>query len=452
MTNKIIDIEKTLELEKARQQLEDREYGGMRAYLVSLEFIEDDPIDVQESLQELGALVRTLGDECVGVTVQKKAKPVPATFIGVGKAEEIKSTCGQLPIDYIVFDQELSPTQIRNLENLIEKPILDRTGVILQIFRKNARSKEARTQVEIAHLEYIAPRLSNAWITWERQRGGGGSGGKLRGAGETQIEIDRRKLKDKIATLKKELEKIEKERETQRKNRVDEWNVALVGYTNAGKTTLMNSLTESQLSARDALFETLDSSIRRLRGVNNMNILLTDTVGFIRNLPHGLVASFRSTLEEAAKADLLLHVVDVSHRSYKDHIKITQDVLSQVGAGEVPTIFIFNKIDALSTEPRLPKILARIYPRSLCLSSQKEEDIKRCREAIVEFLAQNMLEKEFHVAYEDAKTLSLIYAHTRVLQSEWTPECGIFKVRMTKSAFSRYFAESPHEEKENDTK
>ncbi len=441
MNYKNTDIEKTLELEKARLQLENRSQGRMKAYLVSLELLEDDPSDIQESLQELGALVRTLGDECLGVLVQKKAKPVPATFIGQGKAEEIKQSCDALHVDYVVFDQELSPTQIRNLESLTARPVLDRTGIILQIFKKNARSKEARTQVEIANLEYIAPRLSNAWIHWERQRGSGGSGGRLRGAGETQIEVDRRKIKERIANLKKDLEKIQKERETQRKNRSEEWNIVLVGYTNAGKTTLMNALTESQLSARSSLFETLDSSIRRIRGVNNMNILVTDTVGFIRNLPHGLVASFRSTLEEAAKADLILHVVDVSHRAYKDHIQVTQDVLAQVGAGDVPQIFIFNKIDLLAQEPRLPKILARAYPRSICVSSQNEEDIKKCREMIVSFLSQNMLEKTFHVSYGDSRTLSLIYAHTRVLDSNWDHDLGIFKVRMTKTMYQRYFSE-----------
>ena len=441
MNYKNLDIEKTIELEKSRLQFETRSHGRMSAYLVSLELLENDPKEIQESLQELGALVRTLGDDCVGVLVQKKAKPVPATFIGPGKAEEIKLSCEQLKIDYVVFDQELSPTQVRNLETLIGKPIMDRTGIILQIFKRNARSKEARTQVEIANLEYIAPRLSNAWIHWERQRGGGGSGGKLRGAGETQIEIDRRKIKDKIANLKKDLEKIQKERETQRKNRGDEWHVVLVGYTNAGKTTLMNSLTESHLSAKESLFETLDSSIRRIRGVNNMNILVSDTVGFIRNLPHGLVASFRSTLEEAAKADLILHVVDISHHSYKDHVQVTQDVLKQVGAADVPQIFIFNKIDLLTQEPRLAKILARAYPRSICLSSQNEDDIKRCREMIVEFLAQNMLEKTFHVSYGDSRMLSLIYAHTRVLESNWEQDVGIFKVRMTKNVYQRYFGE-----------
>ena len=439
MNKSNIDIEKTLELEKSRLQFESRDQGGMNSYLVSLELPEDNPEDIQESLQELGALVRTLGDDCLGVTVQKKSKPVPATYIGYGKAEELKKSCATLKVDYVVFDQELSPTQVRNLENLIEKPVLDRTSIILQIFKKNARSKESKTQVEIAHLEYIAPRLSNAWITWERQRGGGGVGGRLKGSGETQIEIDRRRIKDKINSLKKELEKVQKEREVQRKNRSDEWNVVLVGYTNAGKTTLMNQLTKSQLSAKDSLFETLDSSIRRIRGTNNMNILITDTVGFIRNLPHSLVASFRSTLEEACKADLLLNIVDISNKHYKEHIKVTEDVLAQVGASEVPRIVVFNKIDCIVGEPRLPRILSRSYPKSICISSQKKEDIKRFRDSIVQFLAQNMVEKIFNVSYEDSKLLSYIYSHTRVLEANWTQDEGIFKVRMSKSVYQRYF-------------
>lgn len=434
------DIEAGIELERTRSQLEQRATDTFKAYLVSLELPSDDPQEIQESLQELGALVRTLGDDCVGVTVQKKAKPVPATFIGAGKATEIKQAGKELEYDYVAFDKELSPTQIKNLETQIGKPVLDRTGIILQIFRRNARTREARTQVEIAHLEYLAPRLSNSWIAWERQRGSGGSGGKLRGAGETQIEMDRRKIKDKISSLKKDLEKIQKERVTQRKNRMDEWNVVLVGYTNAGKTSLMNALTDSQLSAKDALFETLDSNIRKIRGVNNMNILITDTVGFIRNLPHELVASFRSTLSEANHADLLLHVVDVSHPFFKEHIKITDDVLEEIGAGQVPRIIVFNKIDALDQEPHLPQILARRYENSLCVSAQNPQDIKKFRETIVQFLAQNMIEHTFHVTYQETKMLSLIYSHTRVLNATWDENRGTLHARLSKSTFEKYFA------------
>lgn len=440
MSHKHVDIEKSIALEKSRSQIESRLQGSMRTYLISLELPENIAHEIQESMQELGALVRTLNDECVGAMVQKRLKPVPATYIGQGKAEELKNTCQELQIDYVTFDQELTPTQIRNLENIIGKPVLDRTGIILQIFRKNARSKEARTQVEIAHLEYIAPRLSNAWITWERQRGSGGSGGRLKGAGETQIEIDRRKIKDRISGLKKDLEKIGKERQTQRKKRSDEWNVVLVGYTNAGKTTIMNSLTESQLSAKNALFETLDSSVRRLKGTNNINILLTDTVGFIRNLPHGLVASFRSTLEETAQADLILHVVDTSHPNHKDHMRVTDEVLGQVGAGAVPKMIVFNKMDLIKNEPNLPRILKRIYPNSVCVSGQSRSEIEKLKDSIVQFLAQDMIEKTIRIPYHDSQSLSAIYAHTRILESHWEQTEGVFKIRMSKSVYQRYFS------------
>ena len=444
------DIEKIIDLENARNVIENRASGNLKSYLVSLELPEDDPKEIQESLHELGALVRTLGDECVGVTLQKKSKPIPATYIGLGKADEIKKSSQDVFFDYVVFDQELTPTQIKNLENQIGKPVLDRTGIILQIFRRNARTKEARTQVEIAHLEYIAPRLSNSWITWERQRGGGGSGGRLKGAGETQLEIDRRKIKDKITNLKKELEKIQKERETQRKNRLDEWNVVLVGYTNAGKTSLMNALTDSHLSAKESLFETLDSSVRRIRSVNNMNILLTDTVGFIRHLPHGLVASFRSSLDEATHADLLLHVVDISHPFYKDHIKVTENVLSEIGASDVPKMIVFNKVDSLSNEPRLPKILSRVYKNSISISCKNEEDIKKFRDSIVHFLSQNMVEHTFKVSYQNSKLLSLIYAHTRVLDANWDNEEGTLQTRMSKSVYLKYFAPKKNEDDQDD--
>ena len=416
MNFKHVDIEKTIELERARHELENKsQRTPMRVYLVSLELPEDDSADIQENLVELGALVRTLGDECVAALVQKKSKPVPSTFIGQGKVEEIKASIHALKIDYVVFDQNLSPSQVRNLEQILGKLVIDRTGIILQIFRRNARTKEARTQVEIAHLEYTAPRLSNAWISWERQRGSGGSGGRLKGTGEAQIEIDRRKLKDKVASLKKELEKIQKEREVARKSRIDEWNVILVGYTNAGKTTLMNALTESQLSAKDSLFETLDSSVRKLKGSNNTNILITDTVGFIRNLPHGLVASFRSTLEEVTKADLILHIVDISHPSYKDHIRVTEDILEQLHAKDIPKVIVFNKIDNLSDEPKLPKILARVYPKSICVSTKNEEDIKKIRDFVLDFIGQNLLEEVIRVPYYNNKLLSLIYSHSRII-------------------------------------
>ncbi|NBW82359.1 GTPase HflX [bacterium] len=433
------EVERSIALEQARLQLEQRAQGGMNAYLVSVELIEDDPQQIQESLVELGSLVRSLGDEPVGVTVQKRSRIVPATLIGTGKAEELRNAAKELKIDYVVFDQELSPSQVRNLEQIIERPILDRAGVILQIFRKNAKTREAKTQVEIAHLEYLAPRISNSWIAFERQRGGGSGGTRLKGAGETQLELDKRRIREKIASLRKDLERIQTERITQRKLRSEEFNVVLVGYTNAGKTTLMNALTDSHLSAKDALFETLDSAVRTLKGGNNPRVLVTDTVGFIRSIPHGLVASFRSTLQEAARADLLLHVVDVSHPRYKDHIRVTDDVLKEVGAGDVERMYVFNKIDSLKGEPRLAKILARAYRNAVCVSAQQPDDIRKLRDALVEFFSRNMLELTLNVAYDDASLLGNIYAHSRVLSTEWTEEDARFRIRVSRANARRYF-------------
>jgi GTP-binding protein HflX len=433
------EVERSIALEQARLQLEQRAQGGMNAYLVSVELIDDDPQQIQESLVELGSLVRSLGDEPVGVTVQKRSRIVPATLIGTGKAEELRNAAKDLKIDYVVFDQELSPSQVRNLEQIIERPILDRAGVILQIFRKNAKTREAKTQVEIAHLEYLAPRISNSWIAFERQRGGGSGGTRLKGAGETQLELDKRRIREKIASLRKDLERIQTERSTQRKLRSEEFNVVLVGYTNAGKTTLMNALTDSHLSAKDALFETLDSAVRTLKGTHNPRVLVTDTVGFIRSIPHGLVASFRSTLQEAAKADLLLHVVDVSHPRYKDHIRVTDDVLKEVGAGDVERMYVFNKIDSLKGEPRLAKILARAYRNAVCVSAQQPDDIRKLRDALVEFFSRNMLELTLNVAYDDASLLGNIYAHSRVLSTEWTDEDARFRIRVSRANARRYF-------------
>ena len=450
----VSDVEKTLALDRARLQLDTRTQGGMRCYLVSLELPENEPSRIQEGLQELGSLVRSLGDEPIGATVQKRSKPDPSTFIGTGKAEELKligkSQATSIKFDYVVFDQELSPSQVRNLEKVLELPVLDRTAVILQIFRKNAKTREAKTQVEIAHLEFLAPRLSNAWIAFERQRGGSGGGGtRVRGAGETQLELDRRRVREKISNLRRELVKIQRERETQRKSRSDELMVALVGYTNAGKTTIMNGLTESDLSAKDALFETLDSTVRQLKGTGPTKVLITDTVGFIRNLPHGLVASFRSTLEETTRADLLLHVVDVSNPRYKDHMAVTDEVLKEVGAGDVPRLIVFNKFDQLKGEPRLQKILARSYPGCVCISASADADIKKLKESVLNFVQKDMVERDFKVAYNDSTTMAQIYAHTKIISTTWQDDVAHFRVRMSKESEEKYF--KPAEKKPEST-
>lgn len=330
---------------------------------------------------------------------------------------------------------------MRNLEKIIELPILDRTGVILQIFRKNAKTREAKTQVDIAHYEYLLPRLSNSWIAFERQRGssGGAAGGRLRGAGETQIEMDRRRLRDKVASLKKDLERIQTERQTQRKGRSNELNIVLVGYTNAGKTTIMNGLTDSHLSANNNLFETLDSAVRVLKGHINPRVLVTDTVGFIQNLPHALVASFRSTLEETSHADLLLHVVDASHPRFQEQIRVTEEVLQSVGAGDVPKMYIFNKVDAVAGGLRVVKLLARNFPNSICISAENKDDVKRLREAVIDYFAKNMEERTLEISYADNDKFRLVYLHTRVLSMIPTDDGAVFKVRAPAEVFQRFF-------------
>ena len=433
------DVQKMIALEQARVHLENRIMGGLKAYVVGLEKLDDDAESVREGLEEIAALVRSLGDDCVGLTVQKRARVTPATYIGSGKALEVKERCLELQADYVVFDQELSGGQVRNLEKIIEKPVLDRTTIILQIFRKNARTKEAQTQVEIAQLEYLAPRLQNSWIAFERQRGGM----KLKGAGETQIELDRRRLKERIYQLKKELVKIQKERVVQRRHRLDTPTVVLVGYTNAGKTTVMNALTDSHLVARDALFETLDSSVRTLKNSHHTKVLVIDTVGFIKDLPHGLVASFRSTLEECVHADLLVHVVDVSHPRFRDRINVTNQVLHDIGAAEVPQLVVFNKIDSLKNEPRLPAILRKTFPQSITVSAYNSEDIEKLREHVIGVFSEGFMECSLVLPYEDSRLLGIVYGQTKVLESHPLDHGIEFKLRMSKALHEKCFAKAP---------
>jgi GTP-binding protein HflX len=436
------DVEQTVALERSRLELEKRAKVRFRAYLVGVELGDDDPSAIQENLQELGALVRSLGDECVGAIVQKRAKITPHTLIGTGKAEEIKRSCGELTVDYVVCDKDLSPSQVRNLEKIIGKPVLDRTGIILQIFSKNAKTREAKTQVEIANLEYMLPRLANAWIAFERQRGtSSGASNRVRGAGEAQIELDRRRVREKISFLRRELEKISKERVTQRKGREDEFQVVLVGYTNAGKTTVMNGLTDSHLSANDNLFETLDSSVRILKGSVSPRILVTDTVGFIRNLPHSLVASFRSTLEETAHADLLIHVVDASHPRYQDQIRITEEVLKNVGAGDVPSLYVFNKVDVVAGGPRVVRILARSFPNHILISAEDKNDIRKLRDMIVDYISRDFEERTVEIPYDAADLVRNLYLHTRVLSVTPKDEGALFQVRARAEVLRRIFNE-----------
>lgn len=295
-----------------------------------------------EYLDELAFLAETAGAQTVKIFTQNLDKPVHATFIGKGKLEEIQRYAEENEVGLIIFDDELSPTQLRNIEGMFKGiKVLDRTNLILDIFAKRARTAHAKTQVELAQYQYLLPRLTGMWTHLERQKGGIG----LRGPGETEIETDRRIIRDKIARLKEQLERIDKQMVTQRKSRGKLVRVALVGYTNVGKSTLMNLLSKSDVFAENKLFATLDTTVRKV-AIKNVPFLLADTVGFIRKLPHHLVESFKSTLDEVREADVILHVVDISHPQFEDQIRVVNETLSELIKIPKPTIMVFNKIDA----------------------------------------------------------------------------------------------------------
>jgi len=295
---------------------------------------------VYEHLAELAFLAETAGAKTVRNFVQRMDLPSKKTFVGKGKLEEIAEFVKENDIDIVIFDDELSPSQLRNIEKILETKILDRSNLILDIFANRAQTANAKTQVELAQLQYLLPRLTRLWTHLERQKGGIG----MRGPGETQIETDRRIIKDKIARLKEKLKKIDKQKAVQRGNRGKMIRVALVGYTNVGKSTLMNLLSKSDIFAENKLFATLDTTVRKIV-INNIPFLMTDTVGFIRKLPHQLVDSFKSTLDEVREADLLLHVVDITHPAFEDQLNTVNQTLADIGVTDKPTILVFNKVD-----------------------------------------------------------------------------------------------------------
>lgn len=322
----------------------------------------------KEFLEELEFLAETYGVKTLKWFTQKLEKPDKSTFIGKGKLEEINKFVKENNVDVIIFDDELSPSQQRNLEKAVGKKILDRTTLILEIFSQRAQTAHAKTQVQLAQYQYLLPRLTGMWTHLERQRGGTGTRG---GAGEKEIETDRRITRDKIAVLKDHLKTIDKQMATQRKNRGDMIRVALVGYTNVGKSTIMNLLSKSQVFAENKLFATLDTTVRKVT-IDNLFFLLSDTVGFIRKLPTQLVESFKSTLDEVREADILLHVVDISHPNFEDHINVVRETLKEIGAGEKTTLLIFNKIDAFTYEKKDEDDLTPVTKRNLSMDDLKK--------------------------------------------------------------------------------
>jgi GTP-binding protein HflX len=355
------------------------------AILVSVAPKTQDDERTKEFLEELQFLAETYGVETRKWFTQKLDKPDKSTCIGKGKVEEIKTFCKENEIDVVIFDDELSPAQQRNLEKAIGKKILDRTNLILEIFSQRAQTAHAKTQVQLARLQYLLPRLTGMWTHLERQRGGTGTRG---GAGEKEIETDRRNIRDKISLLKDQLKVIDKQMATQRKSRGEMIRVALVGYTNVGKSTIMNLLSKSEVFAENKLFATLDTTVRKVT-IDNLYFLLSDTVGFIRKLPTQLVESFKSTLDEVREADILLHVVDISHFNFEDHINVVNQTLKEIGAADKPTILVFNKIDAFSYTPKEEFDLTPETRHNLSLEDLKKTWMKNLNKNCIFISAQN---------------------------------------------------------------
>lgn len=368
----------------------------------------------EEHLDELQLLADTAGADVVHKVLQVKSRFDPAFYIGKGKVEEIALLAEEEDISLIVFDDDLSPAQIRNLEKVINKKIVDRSGLILDIFASRARTNEAKTQVELAQLQYMLPRLTRMWTHLSKQFGGIGT----RGPGETQIETDRRLVRERISNLKEKLEKIATQRATQRKARKEMHNIALAGYTNAGKSTLLNTLSNSNVFVENRLFATLDATTRQVELDATTKALVTDTVGFIRKLPHHLVASFKSTLEEVTEADILLHVIDISHPQMEDHIIVVKKTIEELGAAQKPIIYVFNKIDALSDRTVIKGLQLRYSP-SIFISAQRGINITGLKELLIQSIHNSFAEETFVLSGNDYKRLSQIHELAEVTKQKF---------------------------------
>ena len=389
---------------------------------------------INEHLDELELLAETAGAEVVGRITQKVSKINSATFIGKGKANQIISQAIELDAKLIIFDDELSPGQIKNYHNLSDKiKVLDRSGLILDIFRKHARTKEATTQVNLAYLEYLLPRLTRQWTHLERQMGGIGT---RAGMGETQIEVDRRLIRTRITRLKGDLKKIEKERDTQSMRRQSEFRVSLVGYTNAGKSTLFKAITGAEVYIKDQLFATLDTTIRKLNLDSSHEILLSDTVGFVRKLPHNLVASFKSTLKEVLEADLILVVLDISSPQIKDHVNTISDVLKEMGAYEIPTIQVLNKVDLISDGKMIEK-LQRSFPEAVTISAQNHLKLSDIKQRIIQMMESNYKTVDLEFSYDDGRVISQVQQGVEVLERQYDEDSVRLKIRGSRSRISK---------------
>lgn len=390
-----------------------------KAILVGLEHGKATRWDTQESLEELSQLATTAGAVIVETYIQRLEKPTAPYYIGKGKAEELARACEEKKATSIIFDDELSPAQGRNLEIIANRKVLDRTQLILDIFAQRARTREGRLQIELAQLQYLLPRLTRMWTHLSRQTGGIGT----RGPGETQLEVDRRRVQERIAKLEKDLRAVRKNRSIQREGRLRKnWPVAaVVGYTNAGKSSLLNRLTGAGVLAEDKLFATLDPTTRQLTLPNRQKILLTDTVGFIRKLPHTVVESFKATLEEVQLADLLIHIVDMSHPNYRDQMAVVDSTVNELGAQGKQTVLVFNKIDCIKDRELVQSQLRR-YPNSVAISARTGEGMGSFFEQLEMDLSAWRMKGEYRIPLTNSALLAELHRVGHILSLRYEGE------------------------------
>jgi GTP-binding protein HflX len=436
-----------------------------RAILVGIQLPGVDETAHDASLAELGRLVKTLGYDVVGTLSQKRDDIGGATVLGKGRLEELAAITGGTGVvasmaparkskarerfedaddkkphvptsepdpgvpkpEFVIVDHDISPSQARNLERATGAQVLDRTGVIVEIFHRHAHSREAKLQVEIARLKYVSPRLRESSAGGDRQQGSG--------AGESDLELDRRKIRDRLAELKEQLEDIQRDSDQRRFGRRDQLRVALVGYTNAGKSSLMRALTGSEVLVADKLFATLDTTVRAMQPAAKPGVLVSDTVGFIKKLPHDLVASFRSTLAEALEASLLLFVVDASDPTYESQLEVSRSVLREIGADTVPSRLLLNKIDRVSEPER--EALREKHPDAILLSARLPEDVAALRESIIAFFETSMVDDQLVLPYAKQGMLSDVYENTRVLSEDYDTTGRVMAVRGLPGAIAR---------------
>jgi GTPase len=408
-----------------------------RVFLVGLEVKSRTGWEVREAMDELADLTATAGGEVVGNGLQRLEAPIAGTFIGSGKADEFAIWCRREEVDTVIFDDELSPAQSRNLEQVFNCKVLDRTSLILDIFAQRARTREGKLQVELAQLQHLLPRLTRFWDHLSRQKGGIG----MRGDGETQLETDRRRVQDRIARIARELEEVRKQRDTQRQGRRRNlWPLAsIVGYTNAGKSTLLNTLTGAAVLVEDKLFATLDPTTRRLRLPTNQNVLLSDTVGFIRKLPHALVEAFKATLEEVVEAELLVHVVDLSHPQANEQIVAVNGVLEEIGAAEKPTLMVFNKMDRSGTGELLSQQMER-FPNAVGVSAKTGEGVETLLAELGSLLRPVRELVSLAIPHDQTNIIARLHAVGQVLERDYDGPSARFKARIPPHLRSEFAA------------